>query len=262
MTSTSISNHEESPILEMSKLNLAYNLDFYHQKSIRDLFIKTLKSPLKFLAPPAILHSLKDINIKIYKGDCVGVVGKNGSGKTSLCRVIAGMLSPQSGRMTIKGTVRSIFNSSVGIIPELTGRENALLLASLIYPHVDNDTLFKIIEDSINFSDLRSFIDTPFMHYSKGMQARLCLSVISALPSDLLILDEVYDGADTSFKEKISQRVNKMINDSGAVIFVSHDLEQIRALCNKIIILNEGQVLFYGSNLSKGFHIYNTLLQA
>lgn len=243
-------------ILDIKGLNLTYDVSYFKTTSVRDIFIKTLKAPFHFLDSDHSFHALKNVDLEINKGDVLGVIGKNGSGKTSLCRVISGMLTPHSGLVEIKGTVRSIFNTSVGIIPELTGRENASLLCSLIYPEIDDEKLISVVEDAIEFSELGHFIDTPFIHYSKGMQARLSLSVISTLPADLLILDEVYDGADKSFKEKISLRVDQMIKDSGAVLFVGHDPDQIYRLCNKIAVIEDGKILYFGENIKKGFLIY------
>jgi ABC-type polysaccharide/polyol phosphate transport system ATPase subunit len=243
-------------ILDIKGLNLTYDVNYFKTSSVRDLFIKTFKSPFHFLDADHSFHALKNVDLEINKGDVLGIIGKNGSGKTSLCRVISGMLPPHSGLVDLNGTVRSIFNTSVGIIPELTGRENAILLGSLIYPEIDDEKLMSVVEDAIDFSELGHFIDTPFLHYSKGMQARLSLSVISTLPADLLILDEVYDGADKAFKEKISLRVDQMIKDSGAVLFVGHDLEQIQKICNKLAVLKDGKILYFGENIPKGIYIY------
>lgn len=241
----SSSNSEK--IVSIRGLNLLYQIDHYQNQSVKDLLIQSLQNPLKtFKGNKRYYHVLKQIDLDIYRGDRVGLVGINGAGKTSLCRCIAGMISPNRGEINIKGQVRAIFDTSVGIVPELTGRENAEVISALIYPDVSEKEREEIIKDALAFSDLGEFEDVPFLKYSKGMQTRLSLSLVSAKGCDLLILDEVYDGADIFFKEKITKRVLKMIEASGSVIFVSHSMDQIETLCNRMIILDKAQIIFDG----------------
>ena len=141
----------------------------------------------------------------------------------------------------------------VGIYPELTGRENANILIDFLYPDM-KDRIAKL-QEALDFSELGEFLETPFKYYSNGMQARLCLSVLTIEPTDLLILDEVFEGADQFFREKIATRVIKMIQDSGAVIFVSHSEDQLRRVCNRAVVINNGRVGFDGS-LDEGFAYY------
>lgn len=242
----SSSNSEK--IVSIRGLNLMYQIDHYRNQSVKDLLIQSLQNPLKtFRNNQRYYHVLHQIDLDIYKGDRVGLVGINGAGKTSLCRCIAGMITPNMGEVNVDGDVRAIFDTSVGIIPELTGRENAEIISALIYPDVSKQERESIIEDSLEFSDLGEFQDVPFLKYSKGMQTRLSLSLVSAKGCDLLILDEVYDGADIFFQEKISKRVLKMIENSGAVIFVSHAMEQIQKTCNRLVILDQARIVFDGS---------------
>ena len=139
--------------------------------------------------------------------------------------------------------MRGIYDTTLGILPELTGRENAYLLAKMMYPSLNRDETRQLVEESLTFSELGSFVDVPFKAYSKGMQIRLALPLISAQPTDLLILDEVYDGADQFFKEKISDRVLKLIRRSGSVLFISHDHGNIKKACNRAVLLHEGRIL-------------------
>lgn len=246
-------------IVSVEDLNLSYLVDHYTNRSVRDLFINLTKSPLKTLSTrEKYYHVLNNISFEIKHGDKVGLLGVNGSGKTSLCRCLAGMITPQTGKIHINGSTRAIFDTGVGIIPELTGRENAQVICSLIYPNSSAREREEIIKDALEFSELGEFLDVPFLKYSKGMQARLSLSLISAKGCDLLILDEVYDGADLFFQEKVSARVMRMIENSGAVLFVSHSLEQIKATCNRLIILHDSKLIFDG-NVSDGVKHYMTL---
>ena len=238
----SISNSEH--LVEIQDLHMVFKTRFHHD-SMRDLFVSMLKDPLgNFLDSEERLHILKGINLKVKKGDIIGVLGVNGSGKTTLCRVISGTYFPTQGTVKTQGRVKAVFDTQIGINDELTGRENAFLLAALMYPDVENQEA--LVEEALEFSELGEFQNMPFKKYSKGMQARLFLSLISSLPSDVLVLDEVFDGADLFFQEKVAKRVLKMIEQSGAVIFVSHSPERVFEVCNRVIVINDGQVAFDG----------------
>jgi ABC-type polysaccharide/polyol phosphate transport system ATPase subunit len=138
-------------------------------------------------------------------------------------------------------------------MPELTGRENVYLLGRLFFPEIKN--LTSIVNEAIEFSELGHFIDVPFRQYSKGMQARLLLSLISSQATDILILDEVFDGADYFFQQKLSARMRKFIESSGATIFVSHHAEQIRAICDQVLVMRDGKIGYFG-NVEDGIQYY------
>ena len=156
------------------------------------------------------------------------------------------MLHPASGEIRLEGEVRAIFDTNVGIQWELTGRENAILLSRFLFPGAGKKELDDIVDESLEFSELGKFVDIPFKKYSKGMQARLCLSLATSKPTDLLILDEVFDGADHFFQEKVSVRTLDMIEKSGACILVSHAPEQLERACNRAIVLGDQKILFDG----------------
>lgn len=233
---------------------LHFELQHYFQNSLRDKAIRLLRHPVEtFFGEKELLRILDGINFEIRKGDRVGIIGVNGTGKTTLCRCLVGMYRPSKGKIIVNGTVRGIFDTSTGIMPELTGRENAYLLARLFYPHLKD--LRPIVEEALEFSELGHFADIQFKQYSKGMQSRLALSIISSVPADLLILDEVFDGADVFFQTKIAARMKKLIENSGAVIFVSHSADQVRDLCNRVILLEKGKIQFDGP-VHEGLTIY------
>lgn len=256
MNSTYTSSNE---ILSIEDLDIHYQYDLYQSFNLRDKFIRFINNPVsQIMSKKHIKRVLVNLNLKINKNERVGILGVNGAGKTTLCRAICGMYYPNKGKITIQGKVRAIFDTSVGIVTELTGRENAVLLSHLIYPELDKRTRANFVEDAIEFSELGEYIDVPFQSYSKGMQARLCLSLISCKESDLLILDEVFDGADEFFQKKIAARVLKMINNSGAVIFVSHSPDQIRQSCNRLIVLDKNNIAYDGG-VEDGILFYKSL---
>lgn len=259
MNSTSTSRGRR--LLEVKHLHLSYDLNFFEHNSLRDSFVQLLSQPLKAVTrPKGQLHVLKDINFQVFEGEKIALIGVNGAGKTSLCRCIAEMTIPKHGEILAHGQVRAIFNPSIAILPDLTGRENAQILARLLFPESSEAEISEIVRESVDFSGLGQFADTPFKTFSKGMQARLCLALITAKPSDLMILDEAFDGADAAYQKKIAKRIQQVLDQSGAVIMVSHSIDQIESSCNRVIILSESQIAFDGP-LEKGVQFYQKLIQ-
>jgi len=242
-------------ILKVENVSLHFELEHFQQKDMRDMFISAITHPIDFIfKPQEILMVLDDISFDIKRGMRLGILGINGAGKTTLCRCIAGMMVPQKGKIISQAEIRAIFDTGTGIMPELTGRENARLLARLFFPDVKD--LHPLVNEAIEFSELGHFIDIPFKQYSKGMQARLMLSLISARSSDILILDEVLDGADVFFQQKLSVRMHNFIKASGATVFVSHSPEQIRSVCDSVLVINKGKIGFMGE-VEQGLEYYH-----
>lgn len=245
------------PVVRVRALNLVFHTNVYRPWTWREAFVRSVKNPSTMLPSAADrLHVLKDIDLEVRPGDRVGLLGVNGVGKTSLCRCLAGYYRPTSGLVERRGTLRALFDVAIGIQPELTGRENAYLLAELMYP--GDPGIGEIVDQALHFSELEKFLDVPFRLYSKGMQARLGLSLSAVRSADLLILDEVFDGADMFFREKISARMLDLMKESGAVIFVSHSVEQIRRVCNRLMLLKDGRLIFDGP-VDSGIDLFQEL---
>jgi len=241
-------------LLKAQGLKVYFELEHFNQKDLRDVFISAVSNPVDFLfKPKELFFVLDDVSFEIKKGMRLGILGVNGTGKTTLCRCLAGMMRPQLGTIQTTAEIRAIFDTGTGIMPELTGRENATLLARLFFPKVKN--IIPIVNEAIEFSELGHFIDIPFKQYSKGMQSRLILSLVSAYTTDILILDEVFDGADIFFQKKITERMKNFIDSAKATIFVSHSSDQIREVCNTVMVLHEGKIRYFG-DVEKGIESY------
>jgi ABC-type polysaccharide/polyol phosphate transport system ATPase subunit len=254
MKSTSASNEI---VLSVENLGLSFKLPVFNQDSFRSVFTKFAQNPISFVSKKAERFVVfEGISFDVNRGDRLGLLGVNGVGKSTLCRCVAGIYRAQRGHIRRHTQVKAIFDTMVGIQPELTGRENANLLAEFLYPNDNNRE--ELVEESLRFSELGEFLNTPYKYYSNGMQARLCLSLISAKGDDLLILDEVFDGADQFFREKVANRVIEMIKKSGAVIFVSHSNDQILKVCNRVIVLDKKKIIFDGDP-EQGQRIYSEL---
>jgi ABC-type polysaccharide/polyol phosphate transport system ATPase subunit len=233
-------------ILEIKKLNFSYK----YQRNIgafgfRDLFVQAIKNPLNYFAPHEEVPVLKNINLSLKTGDRLAISGVNGSGKTTLCRLILGIIQPPKGTIITNGTMRGVLTASGLIFPELTGRENASLLMEILYPELSKSDKKELMNECLDFSELGYYLDVPYQSYSKGMQNRLFLSIISGRPADLMILDEVFDGADVGFQKKFEVRILKMLEKCKALIFVSHSEDNIKKVCNKRAHLENGQLVFH-----------------
>lgn len=228
------------PLLKLHQVSLDFVLPSYETPSWRDLFVRGLSGQPR---RAETLRACDNIDLTVNRGERVAIVGLNGAGKTSLCRLIAGYYRPSGGRIERFGRIRALFEVATVVQVELTGRENAELLARLLYP---GESVAAELNEALEFSELGRFLDAPLRTYSKGMLTRLGLSLATMKSADILILDEVFDGADQFFKEKIAARTVRMMEKSGAVIFISHSAKQIRDVCNRVVVLNQGKILFDG----------------
>lgn len=233
-------------LLDVQGIDLGFPISRIRNNSLRDAVISVLKKPLNVFKEPEVFHALKNINFKAHAGERIGILGVNGAGKSTLCRCISGFYTAPTGNIVRNGKVRALFESSLALFPELSGRENLHLMAAIFYDPKELD-VEKIIEESIEFSELGGFIDAPVKTYSKGMLLRLTLSLLSATPTDILILDEVFDGADEFFREKLASRIRNLIDKSGVVIFVSHQDHHLIEVCNRVLLMNSGTIVFDGS---------------
>lgn len=246
------------PMVQARELGLHFKSKFYRTQTVRDLFVQTVKHPWETLLRPVETSVVfENLSFDLYRGDRVGLIGINGVGKSSLCRCIAGIYTATKGSIKVAGECRAVFDTGIGIQPELTGRENAEILAELLFS-VTKAQKKALIDDALQFAELGDHVDSPFKFYSNGMQARLCLSLVSAMPADVLILDEVFDGADQFFRKRIAQRVKDQIEKSGTVIFVSHSFEQVQDVCNRVLLLHDRKIVFDGSP-KEAYEIYTAL---
>jgi len=243
-------------LINIKNFNVIYDVPFYGESAltVRDLITSIGLKKFFNKAGREKLHLLKDISLTVKEGERLGILGVNGTGKTTLCRHIAGL---EGEKNLCNGKVVGIFNTAIGVMPELTGRENAKLLVELLYGELSKEEKKEIVDSSLEFSELGKMVDTPFKVYSKGMMARLFLSVVSSRPSEVLILDEVFDGADVFFNEKITKRVMEMISKSGCVLFVSHDNPKLLEVCNRGIVINNGKIQFDGE-ISEAINWYES----
>lgn len=190
--------------------------------------------------------ALDNISFDIKKGETVGIIGPNGSGKSTILKLIAGVMWPTSGKVTVHGKVSPLIELGAGMHPELTGRENIYLNGSIL--GLKRKQIDQNIEDIINFSEIRNFIDQPIKHYSSGMYMRLAFSIAIHVKPEILIIDEILAVGDQNFQQKCFDYMESLKKSRDiTIVFVSHALKQIEKFCSRCIYINKHQIQFDGS---------------
>ena len=201
--------------------------------------------------------ALKNISFNLKKGEVLGIIGKNGSGKSTLLKIISRITSPNNGSIKIHGRVSSLLEVGTGFHPELTGRENIFLNGTMM--GLRKSEIENRLEQIIEYSGIRNYIDTPIKRYSSGMRVRLGFSISAHLNPDILIIDEVLAVGDIEFKNKAINTMKDFVKSKDkTIIFVSHDLELIKMLCSRSILLEKGKVIFDGNKL-EAIKFYNDI---
>lgn len=188
--------------------------------------------------------ALRDVNLKVARGDAIGLVGENGSGKTTLLRLFARTLEPTHGAIHVRGSVAAVIELGLGFHPELTGEQNIYLNASLF--GFKKSQIASMFAEIVDFSELEGFIDVPIKAYSSGMQARLAISIAFQLRPETLLLDEVLAVGDARFKRRCVERVMELRERGTTIVFVSHSPSQVRRLCDSAAWLDEGRIVSFG----------------
>lgn len=215
-------------------------------KTILTVSDVTLEYPLpsRYRSKGIRKSGVRNINFDLFDGEVLGIIGRNGSGKSTLLKMLAGVFPPDKGQIYSRGTVSLLAGVGVGFHKELTGRENSYLYGALMGR--SKSDIDQLIEEIQNFSELGYHFDRPLRTYSSGMKSRLGISVATSFKPDILLIDEVLGVGDASFKQKSQERVRKLISDSGSVIIVSHSYTMLKNICDRILLIDEGECVLIG----------------
>ena len=226
--------------IEVKDVSMCFNLSREKVDSIKEYVIKALKRQLFYEE----FWALNDVSFEIRKGDSVGLVGMNGSGKSTMLKIIAGVLKPTKGTVETAGTIAPMIELGAGFYHDLTARENIFLNGSLIgYP---KEMLEDRFEDIISFAGLERFVDVPIKNFSSGMLARLGFSIATIVDADILIIDEILSVGDYQFQNKCKKRIREMMDRNTTVLFVSHSIEQVKEICRKAVWIDRGHIRMMG----------------
>lgn len=228
-------------IIEVKDVTMCFRMNSDRIMSIKEFATTALRGKLhyeKFVA-------LDKVSLMVRKGETLGLIGHNGAGKSTMLKVISGILKPTEGEVHVHGDVVPMLELGAGFDFDLTGREN-IFLNGAIMGYTEEYLLTKY-DEIVGFSELSEFIDSPIRNYSSGMLARLAFSVAAMVDPEILIVDEILSVGDAQFQEKSRERMMELMNGGTTVLFVSHNLAQIREMCDRVIWLEHGRVVMVGS---------------
>lgn len=227
-------------VIKVENVGMEFKLNQEKVDNLKEYVIKFIKRDLMFHS----FWALKDISFEVEKGDVLGIIGLNGAGKSTLLKIIAGVIKPKEGKIKIKGRISPLLAIGAGFDPDYTGRENIFLNGALL--GYSKQFLESIYDEIVKFSEIEDFIDVPLKNYSSGMRARLGFSIATMVEPEILILDEVLSVGDAKFQEKSQKRMKSLLNSETTVLFVSHSINQVKNLCNKVIWLEKGEIVMQG----------------
>lgn len=241
-------------ILELKNVSIRYMTGDFKQIGLKEFLMRKATRNYQVKA----FWADRDITFSIDEGDMLGIIGTNGAGKSTLLKAISGIMEPSKGQVIRKGTIAALLELGSGFDGDLTVRENTYLRGAMLgYTRKFMDETY---EQIIQFSELEEFQDRPFKQLSSGMKARLAFSIASLVNPDILILDEVLSVGDGSFKKKSEAKMEEIIGGGATTILVSHSLEQIRGMCNKILWLHRGYQVEFGDDVDGICDRYQELL--
>ena len=246
-----------SAIITVENLGKKYTLRHQRREeytALRDVLAESVKGVGRrvagmFSSSPFTLHpspssedfwALKDVSFEVNQGDRIGIIGRNGAGKSTLLKILSRITEPTTGRVKIKGRVASLLEVGTGFHPELTGRENIYLNGAIL--GMSRVEIKKKFDEIVAFAEIEKFLDTPVKRYSSGMYVRLAFAVAAHLEPEILIVDEVLAVGDAQFQKKCLGKMEDVSKEGRTVIFVSHNMDAIERLCDRVVLLKSGQV--------------------
>lgn len=215
---------------------MRFNLAKERTDTLKEYTLKLLKGQLKYDE----FWALQDVSFTLNKGESLALIGRNGSGKSTMLKIIAGVLAPTKGKVMVRGNIAPLIELGAGFDLDLTARENIYLNGAIM--GFDRKFMNRHFDEIVDFSELHEFLDVPVKNFSSGMVARLGFSVATIVSSEILIVDEVLSVGDAAFQTKCEDRMGKLLSNGTTLVFVSHSAEQVKKLCQKAVWLEHGVI--------------------
>ncbi len=228
-------------MIEVKNVSMKFNLGIEKGFSLKQGFVDMFKKKEKINND---FRALKNVNFDVEKGEVVGFVGSNGAGKSTLLKVIAGVMKPTKGKVSVYGNICPMIELGAGFDSQLTARENIYLNGAVM--GYSKEFINSKFDEIVSFSELNEFLDVPIQNFSSGMIARLAFSIATVVDPEILIVDEILSVGDMAFQKKSEEKMLNMINGGTTVLFVSHSIDQIRNMCNKVVWIEKGEVQAIG----------------
>lgn len=228
------------PIIQVENVGMCFKTTNEKITSLKEYCIKKIKGQIGY----SEFWALRNIDFEVEKGEIFGILGLNGAGKSTMLKIISGVLKPTEGNIKIQGKIAPLIELGAGFDAELTARENIFLNGAIL--GYNDKFMHQIFQEIVEFSELENFLDTPIKNFSSGMYARLGFSIATAITPDILVVDEILGVGDFKFQEKCHAKIQEMVQQGTTIILVSHSIEQIRELCSTGIILENGNKIYQG----------------
>lgn len=229
---------DKNIMIEVNNVSMRFNLGIEKGFSLKQGFIDLFNKEKRKKKKNNEFWALKDVDFKIKKGEVVGFIGSNGAGKSTLLKVVAGVMKPTKGEIKAYGNICPMIELGAGFDPQLTARENIYLNGAVM--GYSKELIESKFDEIVEFSELKDFLDVPVQNFSSGMVARLAFSIATIVDPEILIVDEILSVGDIAFQAKSEAKMLSMITGGTTVLFVSHSLEQIKNMCDKVVWLNHG----------------------
>lgn len=233
---------KEDVAVNVEHVTIRFNLANQKVDNLKEYFVKLVKRELMFQEFIAV----NDISFQVKRGEAWGLVGTNGSGKSTILKAISGIIKPYRGRITVNGSIAPLIELGAGLDGNLTARENIFLNGCLL-GHSEK-YMKEHFEEIVDFAELWQFLDSPVKNYSSGMRARLGFAIATMVEPDILIVDEVLAVGDHKFRKKCHERMNQMLNQGTTLLFVSHSMNDVLELCDHAIWLDRGKAVAIGES--------------
>lgn len=227
--------------IQIQDVSMRFRLSDDRIMSLKEFVTRKLSGKLSH----SDFWALKGVSFEVYRGEVVGIIGRNGSGKSTLLKIISGILKPTGGSVSCRGNIVPMLELGSGFDPDLTGRENIFLNGAIL--GYSEEFLKERCNEILEFSELGQFIDIPIRNYSSGMMMRLAFSVATMVDPQILIVDEILAVGDEAFQEKSRARMMELMSGGTTVLFVSHNLSQIREMCDRVVWLDHGEIKMLGA---------------
>lgn len=221
-------------MVDVDHVTVRFNLSNQKVDNLKEYFIKLMKKELMFQE----FFAVKDVSFRVHAGEAWGLIGTNGSGKSTMLKVISGIIKPFKGSVSIHGSVAPLIELGAGFDPELTARENIYLNGCVLgYSEKFLDEHF---DEIVDFAEIRDFLDSPLKNFSSGMKARLGFSIATMVKPDILIVDEILAVGDYKFRQKCEKRMKELLGGGTTLLYVSHNIDEVKRLCDHAIWIEKG----------------------
>lgn len=244
-------------MIKVDNISMRFNLGIEKDNSLKMMFIRLFDR--KKRANKTEFWALKDVSFDVEKGDVIGFIGTNGAGKSTLLKVVSGVMKPTKGKVEVNGVISPMIELGAGFDPDLTARENIYLNGAIL--GYSKEFLNSKFDEIVEFSELKDFLDVPVKNFSSGMVAKLAFSISTVVEPEILIVDEILSVGDIKFQEKSKNKMMSMIKGGTTVLYVSHSLDSIRELCNKVIWLDHGKIVMQGDTKKVCDAYYKKLME-